>query len=118
METSRESVEKHVTGSYFLFKKFSMPHSLFTYRYLLPSCLLSLSQKHLNFYPNIPLSNLPLLLSLIIFIPHLYSQNTTHGTSMMPTFSSVSMVPYMASINDNLKSQYSLEKFYNMDKTI
>jgi hypothetical protein len=118
METSWESVEKHVTGSCFLFKKFSMPHSLFTYRCLLPSCLFSLSQKHLNFYPDLPLSNLLLLLSLIIFIPHLYSQNTTHGTFMMPTSSSVSMVPYAASINDNLKSQYSFKKFYDMDKTI
>jgi hypothetical protein len=73
METSRESVEKHVTGSYFLFKKFSMPQSLFTYRCLLPLCLPLPSLKHLNSYPSVPLSNLPLLLSLIAFIPHLYS---------------------------------------------
>jgi hypothetical protein len=39
METSRESVEKHVTGSCFLFKKFSMPHFLI---YLsLPSSIMS-----------------------------------------------------------------------------
>jgi hypothetical protein len=101
METLRESVEKHMTGSCFLFKKFSMPHSLSTYRCLLLSCLLLLSQKHLNFYLDLPLSNLPLLLSLIIFIPHPYSRNTTHGIFMMPTSSSVSMVPYTASIDGN-----------------
>jgi hypothetical protein len=34
METSRESVEKHVTSLHFLFKQFSMPHFLFTHCYL------------------------------------------------------------------------------------
>jgi hypothetical protein len=78
MDTSWESVGKHVTGSYFLFKKFSMPQSFLAYHCLSPLCLSLLSQKHLNSYPNIPLSNLPLLLSLITFTP-----TDTHETSHM-----------------------------------
>jgi hypothetical protein len=101
METSWENVEKHVTGSCFLFKKFFMPHFSFTYCGLLPSCPLLPSQKCLNFYPNILLSNPLSPLPLIISILHLYSRNITNSTSTMPTSSSASAIPYMAFINNN-----------------
>jgi hypothetical protein len=52
METSRENVEKHVTGSCFLFKKFSMPHFLI-YLLLLASIMSSVAfSKMFEFLPQ------------------------------------------------------------------
>jgi hypothetical protein len=52
METSQENVEKHVTGSCFLFKKFSMPHFPI-YLSLLPSIMSSLAfSKMFEFLPQ------------------------------------------------------------------
>jgi hypothetical protein len=52
METSRENVEKHVTGSCFLFKKFSMPHFPI-YLLLLASIMSSLAfSKTFEFLPQ------------------------------------------------------------------
>jgi hypothetical protein len=52
METSQENVEKHVTGSCFLFKKFSMPHFPI-YLSLLASTMSSLSfLKMFEFLPQ------------------------------------------------------------------
>jgi hypothetical protein len=52
METSQENVEKHVTGSCFLFKKFSMPHFPI-YLLLLASIMSSLAfSKTFEFLPQ------------------------------------------------------------------
>jgi hypothetical protein len=99
METSWENVERQVHVSYL--RNFLCHTFPITYHCLLPSCPLLPSQKRLNFYPNIPLSNPLSPLSLIISILYLYSQNITHSTSTTPTSSSASTILYMAFINDN-----------------